>query len=159
FLQYHIHAAGPDPLATPDGLKRADDYYGEFIEGAPTAIVAGKPGPLVAGPSSIAGKRDNAMRDAIDAALEKPAGGKLGVSVAKGEKGGFTAKATVADLEAPGEKMTLRFALAEERIRYTGGNGIRYHHMVVRAMPGGLKGFPLTKKTAEQTVNFDPDEV
>ncbi len=55
--------------------------------------------------------------------------------------------------------MMLRFALAEERVRYTGGNGIRYHHMVVRSMPGGQKGFALTKKTAEQTVTFDPEEV
>ena len=59
----------------------------------------------------------------------------------------------------PGEKMMLRFVLAEERVRYTGGNGIRYHHMVVRSMPGGAKGFALTKKTAEQTVTIDPDAV
>ena len=51
----------------------------------------------------------------------------------------------------------LRFALAEERVRYTGGNGIRYHHMVVRAMPGGVKGVALTKKSAEETVTFDPE--
>ena len=55
--------------------------------------------------------------------------------------------------------MMLRFALAEERIRFAGGNGIRYHHMVVRAMPGGIKGFALPKKTAEQTVTFDPEQV
>ena len=81
---------------------------------------------------------------------------KLGLAVSKGEKGGFTAKATVSDLEMPGEKMMLRFALAEERIRYTGGNGIRYHHMVVRSMPGGAKGVALPKKTPEQTVTHRP---
>ena len=26
-------------------------------------------------------------------------------------------------------------------------------------MPGGVKGFPLPKKTAEQTVAFNPEEV
>jgi hypothetical protein len=31
--------------------------------------------------------------------------------------------------------------------------------MVVRAMPGGTKGFPLTKKSTEQVVSFNPDEV
>lgn len=158
-LQYHIHAAGPDPLATPDGLKRAEEYYAEFVEGAPTAVVGGKPGPLVAGPTSVAGKRYSSVRDAIDEALEKPAGAKLGLTVARADKGGYTAKAAVANLVAPGEKMMLRFVLAEERVRYTGGNGVRYHHMVVRAMPGGAKGFALTKQNAEQAVSFDPDEV
>ena len=71
----------------------------------------------------------------------------------------FSAKATVSDLEAPGEKVMLRFGLAEERIRYTGGNGLRYHHMVVRAMPGGAKGVALTKKTHEQSVTIDPDAI
>jgi hypothetical protein len=31
--------------------------------------------------------------------------------------------------------------------------------MVVRAMPGGPKGFPLTKKSHEETVSVNPDEV
>jgi hypothetical protein len=26
-------------------------------------------------------------------------------------------------------------------------------------MPGGIKGFPLTNKSAEQTVSFDPNEL
>ena len=71
----------------------------------------------------------------------------------------MTVKATVADLAKPGEKVSLRLALAEERVRYQGGNGIRYHHSVVRAMPGGPKGFPLPKASAEQTVTVKLDEV
>ena len=31
--------------------------------------------------------------------------------------------------------------------------------MVVRALPGGAKGTPLTKKSAEQSVTIDPDAV
>jgi hypothetical protein len=91
--------------------------------------------------------------------MDKAAGVKLGLAVSKGEKGGYSAKATVSDREMPGEKVSLRFALAEERVRYAGGNGLRYHHMVVRSMPGGAKGFALTKKSSEQTVTFDPEEV
>ena len=75
----------------------------------------------------------------------------------KGEKGTFSAKANVSDLDAPGEKVMLRFVLAEERIRYAGGNGMRYHHMVVRALPGGAKGVALTKKSHEQTTTIDPE--
>lgn len=158
-LQYHFHVPRPDPLTSPDGMKRAEEYYTEQIRGAPTVFIGGKIGPEGGGPAAAAEKKYTAMRGQIEEALEKAAGVKLGLAVTKGEKGGYSAKATVSDLDMPGEKVSLRFALAEERVRYTGGNGIRYHHMVVRAMPGGPKGFPLPKKTAEQTVTFDPEEL
>lgn len=158
-LQYHIHVPGPDPLTSPDGMKRVEEFYVDQIRGAPTVFISGKLGPAGGGPAAAAEKKYAAIREQISGELEKPAGVKLGLTVGKGEKGGYTAKATVSDLETPGEKMMLRFALAEERARYTGGNGIRYHHMVVRSMPGGVKGFPLTKKTTEQTVTFDPEEL
>ena len=158
-LQYHFHVPRPDPLTSPESMKRAEEYYGEHITGAPTVFVAGKPGLSSGGPASAAEKAFNTMREQINEALEKAPGVKLGLTVAKAEKGGYTAKATVSDLDMPGEKMMLRFALAEERIRYVGGNGIRYHHMVVRSMPGGIRGFPLAKKSMEQSVSFDPAEV
>ncbi len=158
-LQYHFHVPQPDALTSPDGMKRASDYYGEQIEGAPTIFVAGKVAAPGGGPASAAGKKYLDIRTPIEEALEKAPGVKLSLAVTPAEKGGFTAKATVADLAMPGEKMTLRFALAEERVRYPGGNGIRYHHMVVRSMPGGTAGFPLTKATAEQTVTISPAEV
>src|SRR5262249_27858014 len=122
-------------------------------------FVGGKLGPPGGGPASAAEKKYTAIREQVEEGLEKAAGVKLDLAVSKAEKGGYSAKATVSDLESPGDKVMLRFALAEERVRYTGGNGIRYHHMVVRSMPGGAKGFPLTKKSAEQTVSFDPDEL
>ncbi|MCE9562722.1 MAG: hypothetical protein K8U57_11805 [Planctomycetes bacterium] len=158
-LQYHVHIPGPDPLTSPDSMKRVEDFYADQLRGAPTVFIGGKLAPPAGGPAAASGKAYETLVAPIDAALEKAAGAKLALTIAKGEKGGFTAKATVADLEMPGEKVMLRFALAEERVRYAGGNGIRYHHLVVRSMPGGTKGFALPKKTAEQTVSFDPEEV
>jgi thiol-disulfide isomerase/thioredoxin len=157
-LQYHVHVPGPDPLTSPDAMKRMEEYYVEQVRGTPTVFVGGKLGPAGGGPASAAEKKYSAIREQVAEGLEKAPGVKLGLAVTKAEKG-YSAKATVSDLESPGEKVSLRFALAEERVRYTGGNGIRYHHMVVRSMPGGPKGFPLPKKTAEQTVTFDPDEL
>lgn len=157
-LQYHFHVPRPDPLTSPDGMERVK-YYEDKIEGAPTLFISGKLGADSGGPAAASEKFYKQFRGAIDDLLEKPAGVKLALAVSKGEKGGFSAKATVSDLEMPGEKVMLRFVLAEERIRYTGGNGIRYHHMVVRSMPGGAKGVALTKKTHEQTVTIDPDAV
>jgi len=158
-LQYHLHIPRPDPLTSPDAMKRAEEFYGEQIEGTPTVFIGGKLGPPGGGSAAGAEKAYTAFRKLVEEGLEKPAGAKLGLTIGKEEKGALSAKATVTDLDAPGEKMMLRFALAEERIRYVGGNGLKYHHMVVRAMPGGTKGFPLTKKSAEQTVALNPDEL
>ncbi len=157
-LQYHMHIPRPDPLTAPDGEARAA-YYGDQVGGTPTLFLAGRPMNIGGGPMQLAGRAYSQICKAIEPLLDKEPGVKLGLTVAKAEKGGFTAKATVSDLATPGEKTALRFALAEERVRFAGGNGVRYHHLVVRAMPGGTKGFPLPKATAEQTVTFDPDEV
>ncbi len=157
-LQYHFHVPRPDPLTSPDGMDRVE-YYSDKIQGAPTLFISGKLGAGSGGAAADSEKFYKQFRTTLDELLEKPTGVKLSLATSKGEKGGFSAKATVADLEAPGDKVMLRFVLAEERVRYTGGNGLRYHHMVVRAMPGGTKGVALTKKTHEQTVTIDPDAV
>ncbi|VTR98794.1 Hypothetical conserved protein OS=uncultured planctomycete GN=HGMM_F48A06C21 PE=4 SV=1 [Gemmata massiliana] len=157
-LQYHFHVPRPDPLTSPDGMDRVE-YYSDKIQGAPTLFISGKLGVGSGGSAADSEKFYKQFRTTLDELLEKPTGVKLSLAISKGEKGSFSAKATVADLEAPGDKVMLRFVLAEERVRYTGGNGLRYHHMVVRAMPGGTKGVALTKKTHEQTVTIDPDAV
>jgi hypothetical protein len=132
--------------------------YADIIRGAPTIIINGKALPGGGGPASAAKERYTAFREVVEKNLESPAPVKLSLAVAKDEKGGFTAKATVADLENSGDRVVLRFALVEERVRFAGGNGIRFHHQVVRAMPGGAKGFPLKMKSHEQTVTIEPVE-
>lgn len=156
-LQYHCHIPAPDPLTSPDGEDRLG-YYQDHISGAPTVFIAGKVGPPGGGPAAAAEKKYQAYRPVIDAALEKPAGVRLALAAAKAA-GGYTLKATVTDLEKPGPKVRLRFVVAEERVRFVGGNGVKYHHMVVRAMPGGDKGFPLTEKSHEHTATVKPDEL
>lgn len=155
-LQYHLHIPRPDPLTSPDANERAN-YYGDAIEGTPTLFVNGKVGSQSGGGAPASEKFYKQFRSALDDALEKPAAVKLELAVSKGAKGGFTAKATVSELAAPGEKVVLRFVLAEDRVRYAGGNGLRYHHMVVRALPGGAKGTPLTKASAEHSITVDPE--
>lgn len=157
-LQYHLHVPAPDPMTCPDGMERAQGNYADVIRGAPTMILNGKPVGRGGGAVGAAKEKYAEYRDAVEKALETPAAVKLAVTVAPGEKG-LTAKAAVTDLEAPGEKVTLRFVLAEERIRFAGGNGIRYHQHVVRALPGGTKGFPLTKKASDHTVTIDAPDV
>ncbi|HKB02347.1 MAG TPA: hypothetical protein VKD90_09010 [Gemmataceae bacterium] len=158
-LQYHAHIPGPDPLVSKDGAARMDFYNKKDDDKAtPQIFISGKADTSGGGPARGARLKYQTYRETIEDLLEKPAPVKLALTAAlKGDE--VTAKATVSDLEKPGEKVSLRFALAEERVRYAGGNGVRYHHSVVRAMPGGPKGFPLTKASAEQTVTAKLDDV
>lgn len=159
-LQYHAHIPGPDPLVSKDGVARMDFYNKKDDDKAtPQIYISGKIDSTGGGAQPRMAKlKYQAYRETIDELLEKPATVKLTATTAlKGNE--LTIKANVADLQKPGEKVALRFALAEERVRYQGGNGVRYHHSVVRAMPGGPKGFPLPKASAEQTVAVKLDEV
>ncbi|MSR55397.1 MAG: DUF1223 domain-containing protein [Gemmataceae bacterium] len=159
-LQYHAHIPGPDPLASKDGTLRMN-YYNKRDDdkSTPQLFFNGKQDGSGGGnQAKMAKLKYQAYRETIEELLEKPASVKLTATVTrKGDE--LTFRVTVADLEKPGEKVFLRLALAEERVRYQGGNGVRYHHSVVRAMPGGPKGFPLTKATADQTVIVKLDDV
>jgi hypothetical protein len=137
-LQYHLHVPGPDPLTNKDAEARAESY-GDKVRGTPAIFVNGKNLDIGGGGISQARVKYQAYREEIDEQIEKAASVKLQASASlKGNE--LTIKGAVSDLEKPGEKVTLRFALTEERVRYQGGNGLRYHHNVVRALPGGVKG-------------------
>jgi hypothetical protein len=159
-LQYHAHIPGPDPLVSVDGSARMDFYNKRDDEkSTPQIYINGKADKSGGGAQPRMAKvKYQDYRDAIDNLLETPATVKLSATASlKGDE--LTIKGTVADLQKPGDKVSLRFALAEERIRYQGGNGVRYHHAVVRAMPGGAKGFPLPKASAEQTLTVKLGDV
>ncbi|WP_020473919.1 hypothetical protein [Zavarzinella formosa] len=155
-LQYHVHIPGPDPMTTKDSMERLISYVKRDDKmSAPQMYISGKMDPTGGGPQAKMSKlKYQAYRETIEEMLEKPATAKLNLSVTSAGNV-LTIKGTVADLEKPGEKMSLRFAVAEDRVRYAGGNGIRYHHAVVRTMPGGSKGFPVTTKSLEKTLTVN----
>ena len=158
-LTYHVHAPAPSPLAAQESMERFGFYAeNEGLRGIPAVIVDGTPAEAGGGPASVAKERFDATRKLVEAAIEKPAAAKLTLVVTPTEAG-FSAKAYVAGLAAPGEKVRLRFAVVEPRVRYEGASGTRYHRHVVRAMPGGAAGFPLTEATAEQAVTVNPTEL
>jgi hypothetical protein len=157
-LNYHFHLPDPaqgDPLTVPETSERLAPLV-EQIQRGMFAFIAGKAGPRITSPAS--GKEFfTGLQSAVNEQLEKPAGCKLVLTAAKAMKG-TDVKAVVSDLDVGSNKLALRFAVVEPRIRYAGGSGARYHQNVVRALPGGGKGFPLTKKQTEQIVSVNPDE-
>jgi hypothetical protein len=152
-LQYHLHIPVPDPLTNPASEAR-QAYYDADIEGTPTIFFNGKPGASGGGPVGDSEDKHRQYRSIIDTLLEKPAAAKLHVTAArKGANIEITAEVT--DVDKPAEQLRLRLALVEEQVRYLGGNGMRFHHHVVRAVPGGPDGLAVKGKLAKQVVSVD----
>jgi hypothetical protein len=156
-LEYHIESPRFDPLANLDGDARRR-YYSDSVEAAPTIFFSGKLQPGGGGFAADADERYKDFRDGIELQMEDPSKAKLrATAVQKGNQIAITAE--VSDLQEPGERTRLRLALVEDWVRYQGDNRLRYHHHIVRAMPGGVPGLPLKEKTGKQTVTVDLDEV
>jgi hypothetical protein len=156
-LQYHVHIPGPDPLTNPDTMARLQ-YYGEKIEGTPTLLLNGKPAAGGGGPIAAARKSYGGFRALLEPLLEKNADGKIQLSATR-QGADISIKAEVSDLAKTGESVRLRFVLVEDHVRYPGGNGQRYHHMVARSFPGGAKGQAMTKKSGDYTAKVNLDEL
>jgi hypothetical protein len=156
-LQYHLHVPGPDPLTNADAEARAE-FYGEDIPGTPALLFNGRVDAPGGGGVDEAEEKYKEFLGIIEPALEKQAKANLKVSAAqKGNKIDITAD--VSDLQMPSDRIKLRLALVEDTVAYKGTNGIDKYHSVVRAFPGGIKGFPLKEKTGKQTASVDLEEV
>jgi hypothetical protein len=164
-IQYHMHLPprpgsppGPDPLANTDSEARAK-FYADDLEGAPTLFVDGKVTDPMAGADNTHIKaRFDSLRKLVDDALPTAAGAQLKLKVTRtGEK--IDIAGDVSDLKEPGAKVKLRFVLVEETVRFPGNNGLRLHHNVVRALPGGPAGFALDKKASAHKASITLGEV
>jgi hypothetical protein len=150
-IQYHLHIPGPDPLTNADTVARAR-YYG--ANSTPTTLFNGRAAASGGGPMAFAESKFKSYCDVIDPLLETPAVCQLSASAKRnGDK--IMIEATVKGMADPGPDKKLRLVLVEESIRYVGSNKLRFHHQVVRAMPGGVDGVALTKKKISSTNEVD----
>ena len=160
-LQYHMHIPGPDPMSNTDSDLRFDFYAGAYpnkVRGTPTNLFNGKLEATGGGDRDDAPDKYKEFCEVVNKFLETADTVKLSASAVR--TGGKIAIHTkVANLDKPGDKMRLRLALVEDWVRYKGGNGLQYHHRVVRAMPGGAKGVPLKEKDFEHKANIDLEEL
>jgi hypothetical protein len=155
-LQYHLHIPGPDPMTNADTEARAK-YYS--INSTPSTRFNGK-SPLQPGGGGMAQSEDmyGRYRKVINPILDETADTKLVVKAAKvGDK--IDIKADVSGVKDPGEKKRLRFVLVEESIHYVGGNKLRFHHHVVRDLPGGVKGLALNEANSQHSVTVNLDDL
>lgn len=159
-LQNHMHIAGPDPMTNPVTEGRWAYYrkvHGDnALRGVPSSLFNGKPDAAGGGGSPQAESKYQKYREIIEKLLEEPAGASVSLT-AKRDGNTIKINAEVSNLKEPGEDKRLRFVLAEEEIRFTGSNNIRFHHMVVRDQPGGADGFKLTEKTGKHSASVNLD--
>jgi len=135
-LQYHLHIPGPDPMTNPDSIARMNWYQkvhpGKVRSSTPTTLFNGSPQAGGGGAMANAERKFNQYKEIIDPILEKEVPIQLQGTVNRsGDK--VTAKVGV---EGVGDDSTLkvRFVLVEEVVKYVGGNRLRFHHHVVRAV-------------------------
>jgi hypothetical protein len=141
-VQYHLHIPGPDPLTNPDTLARMDYYSKAFpddVGGVPTTLFNGKPQGGGGGGMGASEEKFKEYREIIDPILEKKS--DVTVAAKAGRRGDvLELEAVVGGLKDTANDLKLRLLVVEESVHYVGGNGIRFHHHVVRVMPGGAEG-------------------
>ncbi len=155
-LQYHLHIPGPDPMTNTDTQGRAAYYK---INSTPSTRFNGK-SPLQPGGGGMNASEGMYKRyvGVIKPALNGDSETKLTLSATQVDNK-INIKAGVAGLKEPGEKKRLRLVLVEETIPYVGGNKLRFHHHVVRDLPGGVAGFELKEENSQHTASVNLDEL
>ena len=131
-LVYHLHIPLPDPMTNPATVDRGK-YYG--VPGTPTPVVDGFKLPSSGGSREMTKNFFDRVNPKIETELESPAQAQIALT---GGLTGDVVKANVAvdQVRAPSADLKIQLALAEEEIRYTGENGVRFHPMVVRSLAG-----------------------
>ena len=167
-LRYHEHQFGPDPLANSENEDRFK-YY--LYEGAstPSLFLNGRILKGIEGIVVQTGQLTQALREWIQPIFEEETPVSLAVAA---QRNGNTINidTTVTGVPADLQTVRLRLALAETEVRYVAHNGIRYHGMVVRTMPGGVDGIEVENGSAtfqgvvhiaelKERLNSDLDEV
>ena len=156
-LIYDLHIPGPDPITNPATIARAK-FYG--ANSTPTYFING--GERQSG-GGVNRKESKFFYDKvtplIDAQLEKESEADLRVSAAM-ENNLVKAVADFDNIKGDYSSLRLYIGLVENELSYTGGNGVRFHPMVVRELGGTQRdGFPLQNKNGKIEWQFDLQKV
>jgi hypothetical protein len=155
-IQYHMHIPGPDPMTNPTTVARWEYYsklFPEEIRGTPTPLFNGKPQAGGGGGMADAKEKFEQYREIVDASLEEKTLLKLaGQATRTGDK--IRIEVDLEGAEST-ENLRLRLLLVEDTVKYVGGNKLRFHHQVVRAMPDGVDGVAVKEKTMKHTASVD----
>lgn len=159
-IQYHMHIPGPDPLTNPDSVARFDYYRKHFasdMRGTPSTLFNGKPAAGGGGGMANAEMKFGQYTKLINPILEKSSPVKVnGTASRSGDKIDINVDVYGAEGEDP---LKLRLLIVEESIKYVGSNKLRFHHQVVRAMPGGASGVVVSNKNFKHQATADVSKI
>ncbi len=168
-LELDEHIPRPDPLASPDTLNRAASYG---VSTTPQAFLDGEELPVAGASRADVENVVIGFADEIENRAAEPTGVQLALSASRDEAGVVSAKAAVSRTALPAAAqpggaaprasgptpLTIRFALVEDHVRYSGENGIRFHRMVVRALARSA-GLAASAATGMGEATFHPEEI
>lgn len=159
-IQYHMHIPGPDPMTSPASIARWDYYrklFPEAIRGTPSTLFNGKPAAGGGGGMANAQSKYDQFAKVINPILEKNTPVRVtGTANRNGDKLDIKVEVYGAESEDP---LKLRLLLVEDTVKYVGSNRLRFHHQVVRAMPGGADGVVVKSKDFKHSVTADVKEI
>lgn len=150
-LMYHLHIPLPDPMTNLSTQARAK-YYG--VRGVPTFAIDGDSSISGGGGRSATKSVYDRLLPVIENGLEKKAEAQIKLDAVMSDSGiKVLANVTTTKSDA---NLKLQIVLVEERLRFTGENGIRIHPMVVRSLAGeNASGFALGEKPEAISWRFD----
>jgi tetratricopeptide (TPR) repeat protein len=132
-LMYHLHIPQPDPMTNPSTQARSKFYN---VNGVPSFYIDGETDGRGGGGASAAPTiYKDRVEPVIDKCLTTKADAKLTLQATM-TGSAINVKVDVGKPKAAGKNLKLQVALVEERVRYTGENGVRFHSMVVRSLAG-----------------------
>jgi hypothetical protein len=136
-LVYHVHVPRPDPMTNPSTLAR-QTLYG--VTGVPSFYIDGVSDGKGGGGADEARK---IYTDRIEPLVDRRLAAKPDARIAlQATQAGGSVRVTVgvSGVAPTSRRLKLHLVLVEERVRYSGENGLRFHPMVVRAMAGKEAG-------------------
>ena len=152
-LIYHLHIPLPDPMTNPSTQTRAKFYS---ASSTPTYAIDGNKGGG-GGPRDGTRNFYNKVNPGVEERLVVPAQAELKLET-RLEGGKVTAKVTADRIKGDLEGLKLQIILAENLVRFTGENGVRFHSMVVRSLGGEMgAGFALAAGEGKKTVEWSFD--
>jgi len=148
-VQYHMHIPGPDPMTNAESQARWD-YYGEIyntsddpnerpIGGVPSSLFNGKPLSGGGGPMALSEEKFKDFARIANELLEAKTEIAIAGTASK-KDGTLTVNATVTGTSKDASPY-VRVLLVEEEVHFPGGNGVRFHHQVLRSMFGKAGGW------------------
>lgn len=135
-LMYHLHIPGPDPMTNPSTQARGR-FYG--LSAVPSFAVDGDNSLRGGGPREMTPQVYDRVKPMIERRLERSPQADVTLTAAR-EGNSIKVKAVVDKVNSDSPNLRLHIALAEEKLRYNGENGVRFHPMVVRSLAGEKAG-------------------